>query len=172
MYLVRKITRAKWEPPSDLASDEIPADAVTVDLRTRKNTLSFWEAGNATPPELEDAVLALAAGRDRLDRIEVVWLAEEDLRGEHLSLCRTEGCTPMSSMVKHHVDVSCLDYKRLGRVAQRIAKALKQGRYQRLTKKRARHLLAQAVREGRLRLEDLEAKLRKELGQILEPGAT
>jgi hypothetical protein len=34
-YVVRKITRGKWEPKPGLALDEIGADAVTSDLRRR-----------------------------------------------------------------------------------------------------------------------------------------
>ena len=35
MFLARKITRAKWSNKAELSADEIPADAVTADLRTR-----------------------------------------------------------------------------------------------------------------------------------------
>ena len=44
MFLIRKIARAKWESKDDLSKEEIPADAVTVDLRTSDNVLSFWNA--------------------------------------------------------------------------------------------------------------------------------
>jgi hypothetical protein len=66
MFLARMITRPKWQPKQGLASDEIPADAITADLRTSNNVLSFWQCGEATDPEISTAVLAIAAGRDRL----------------------------------------------------------------------------------------------------------
>ena len=50
------ITRPKWQPKDGLALDEIPADAITADLRTANNALSFWQCGQATDLEVSDAV--------------------------------------------------------------------------------------------------------------------
>ena len=49
MFLARKISLAKWskkQEQGELAEDEIPADAVTADLRTQDNKLSFWRCGD------------------------------------------------------------------------------------------------------------------------------
>ena len=72
MFLARKITRAKWVS-ADLDSGEIPADAVTADLRTKNNTLSFWQCGDGTEEGLNEAVLALAAAGQRVENIDIVW---------------------------------------------------------------------------------------------------
>ncbi|HVQ74450.1 MAG TPA: hypothetical protein VMT79_02820 [Candidatus Binatia bacterium] len=39
--LVRKVTRAKWERREELGQGEIPSDAISADLRTTDNALSF-----------------------------------------------------------------------------------------------------------------------------------
>ena len=44
--LARKISRAKWEATKDLGDGEIQADAVSADLRTMGNTLSFWRCAS------------------------------------------------------------------------------------------------------------------------------
>ena len=44
MFLARKISRAKWPATRELSVSEIPADAVTGDLRTQNNALSFFLA--------------------------------------------------------------------------------------------------------------------------------
>ena len=44
MFVARMITRAKWDPKPELQTGEISADAVTGDLRTRYNSLSFGGA--------------------------------------------------------------------------------------------------------------------------------
>lgn len=85
MFLARKITRAKWVD-AHLNSGEIPADAVTVDLRTRNNTLSFWQCGDATEEELDEAVLALAAAAQRVESIDIVWLSYDELHRDWMSL--------------------------------------------------------------------------------------
>ena len=43
-YLVRKVTRAKWDRRDGLAENEIPADAVTSDLRTTNNLMECIQA--------------------------------------------------------------------------------------------------------------------------------
>lgn len=59
MYLARKITLSKWEARQGLSEDEIAADAVTADLRTQKNGLSFWRCCPETNGDVEKAVLAI-----------------------------------------------------------------------------------------------------------------
>ena len=55
VFLARMFTRAKWKQCVDLGSQEIPADAVTCDLKTRDNTLSFWQCGEGTDEEVSEA---------------------------------------------------------------------------------------------------------------------
>ena len=64
MFLARKITQAKWRPKAGFAEGEIAADAVTVDLKTQDNSLSFWRCPTETTQDLEKAVLAIAATRN------------------------------------------------------------------------------------------------------------
>ena len=159
MFLARKITRAKWTS-AHLGAREIPADAVTADLRTRSNTLSFWQCGNGTEDELNEAVLALAAGGERVENIEIVWLAYDELRADGQSLDITAGRTPVAELVERHVDLFLLDYVRLGKVADRVVAALEQGRHRRVTRPRVLRLLANAVRQRRLDPSDLQEKVR------------
>lgn len=79
MFLARMITRHKWQPKDGLAADEIPAGAIAADLRTANNTLSFWQCGRATDLEVSDAVLAIAAGRDRIQKLDIVWILTDEM---------------------------------------------------------------------------------------------
>ncbi len=168
MFLARKITRAKWESKPGLSEDEISADAITSDLRTQNNTLSFWRCDIAEQNKLEEAALAIAAGRDSIDRLDIVWLADDDLREDGQTLENTEGRTPAIELSKRHVDVCRLDYLRLGKIAYCIVKALKENRYQRLTKNHVRKLLTSAVGQGRIDINDLGVKVKKELLEFLQ----
>jgi len=129
VFLARKFARAKWDHKADLSDGEISADAVTSDLRTKDDTLSFWKCGGATKPEIEEAALALAAAGDRIDKIDLVWLTEEELREDGQMLECTPGRTPVSDLARQHVDVSRLDYVRLGKVAEQIVSAIASGNY-------------------------------------------
>lgn len=161
MFLARKITRAKWETKEGYAHGEIPADAVTTDLRTNGNLLSFWQCGTGRRDEVEEAALALAAASKHVDKLEMVWLSDDDLRTDGQRWDETEGRTPVSSLINRHIDVFLLDYERLGRIAHRIVASMQENRYCRLTKKRVASLLATAVQEGEVELSQLEKRVQE-----------
>ena len=163
MYLARKVTRAKWAANQGLATGEIPADAVTIDLRTQGNSLSFWQCPTDTASDVEEAALAIAAAREHIDRLDVVLLDDEELQADGQALANTEGRTPVTDLAPLHVDVSRLDYARLGRVAKRVAGAIEEKRHRRITRARVKKLIAAAVEKGRIDLDDLESGVREEV---------
>ena len=163
MFLARKITRAKWVTKQELSAGEISADAVTGDLRTQGNSLSFWQCGIGEEAEVEEAALAIAAPRDRVDRLEIVWLAADELQDDDQTLREIEGKTPVTGLTKLHVDVCRLDYVRLGKVARRVVTAIERDRYFLLTKARVKKLLAAAVAQGRIALNDLSKGIQAEV---------
>ena len=165
MFLVRKIARAKWNTSRELAEGEIAADAVTGDLRTQDNSLSFWRCQDETDDEVEEAALAIAAAGRRLDRLDIVWLLDDELRADGQTLKDTEGRTPAADLADRHVDIGKLDYVRLGKVAQRVVAAIEGGRHRRLTKARVKGLLVTAVQQKRIALDELADGLRAEIGQ-------
>ena len=168
MFLARKITQAKWRPKKGFAEGEISADAVTVDLKTQDNSLSFWRCKTETREDLEKAVLAVAATRDRIEKLEIVWLTEKDLRKDSLTLKKIVGKTPIAELNRLHVDVCVLDYVRLGKIANRIATALENCRWCRISKARVKKLLLEAVIQKRVELDDFKESIRVELGKSLK----
>ena len=161
MFLARKVTRAKWREAEGISPGEMSADAVTVDLRTTGNALSFWKCGGGTQPEVDEAVLALASGAQRVDVMDVVWIARDDLETDGLSLHDSDGRTPVAELASTHVDLVGLDYVRLGRVASRVASAISEGRFRRLTKSRVLEILTGAVDQRRLDPSMLEDGVRR-----------
>ena len=169
MYLARKIGRAKWDAARNLArglaDGEISADAVTADLRTREDKLSFWRCRTGEIDEIEDAALAIAAGADRLDKLDMVWLSDFELQDDGLALMDTEGETPVTDLVRRHVDICKLDHSRLGKVARHVIMAIEDERFCRITKNRVKQLLANTVENGRITPEELGEGLRAEIGR-------
>ena len=168
MFLARKISRAKWGPKKGLLKDEIPADAITGDMRTKDNALSFWECGDGAEAEVEEVALVLAAASERIDKIDIVWLSDDELRADGHSLNHTKGRTPVKELIERHVDVARLDYGRLGKVASRVVNAIEQKHFRRLAKDRVKNLLVVAVKENRVELADLEERVRTEICELLE----
>ncbi len=172
MFLVRKITRAKWDSNSELSAGEISADAVTGDLRTQRNSLSFWRCRTETNVDVEDAALAIAATRDHVDKIDIVWLADDELQADGQRLRNSEGRTPVTELVGLHVDVSRLDYVRLGHIARRIVTAIEEKRCRRITRAQVKKLLAEAVVQGRVKLVDLQTSVQAEVQKSLDPDTS
>ncbi len=164
MFLARAITRAKWTASQDLSAEEIPADAVTADLRTRDNALSFWRCPSDTMSGVEESALAIAAARERVDRLDIVWLADDELQADGQALSDTEGRTPVSDMVAMHLDVHRLDYERLGRLAHRIENALEANRFRRFSRASVKRLITEAIEQGRINPTALPAKV---LGEVV-----
>ena len=163
MFLARKVTRAKWAAKHGLAINEMPADAVTIDLRTQGNSLSFWRCPSDATSDVEEVALAIAASREHLERVDIVWLDDQELQNDGQILTNSKGHTPVKDLIDLHVNVSRLDYVRLGRVARRLATAIEEGRYLRLTRARVKKLIVDAVEQGRIELEALENDVRTEV---------
>lgn len=142
--LARKISLAKWKNPEWGA--EIPADAVTGDLRTSGNALSFWTIGTPTRGELEQVVLALASTADRIDKIDLTWVDRDTLASEGIDLEATPGETPVEALRGRHVDLARLDLGRLGRVATLVSQAVAGNQHQRWTKNEVLRILVAAAR--------------------------
>lgn len=163
MYLARKIARAKWLSEDSSPNRVITADAVTVDLRTQGNTLSFWRCLSGKDDVVADVALAIAATWDRLDKLDLVWLATSDIQADGHILRETPGKTPVADLVEHHVDLCKLDYVQLGKVAQRVNMAIVRNQYCRLSKKSVQDLLVKAVTQNRISPDQLSTGLQRGL---------
>ena len=163
MYLARKITRAKWGEAIGLSVGRVPADAITADLRTQNNTLSFWRCGSADDSEIDDVVLALAAASDKMAKLELVWVSEAELREDGLTLSETAGRTWVPDMVARHVDVQHLDLDQLEKVTGRVLEALTEERYRRVPKAHVKRVLTSAVGARRVERGDLQINVASEI---------
>ncbi len=166
-YLARKISFAKWEPKDGLEPHEIPADAITGDLRTTDNALSLWSCEVADQPSLRRAALALAASADRVDKLDLVWVDRDRFADDGITLKETEGKTPVVAMREAHVDACALDHQRLGRVAHSIATALREGQSFRFTRRDVLHLIVEGLENRMLGLAELSEKVRVEAQRVL-----
>lgn len=167
MLLVRRIGRRKWPTAHAGASaDRIPADAITADLRTQQNRLSFWTCEDLE--DIEGAVLAIAAAAPRVATIDVVWIEDDESRFCGYGRLRTEGDTPVTAWKRRHLDIEGFDFAGLGLVASAVADAVGAERCRRIPARRVRQMLAKSVSENGLRLDDLEPKVRSEVRAALD----
>ena len=170
MFLARKISRPKWNQHPDLAEGELRADAVTADLRTGDNTLSVWRCGDneATEKDVQEAALAMASIMDRADTIDLAWLDKDELEQSGHIVRQTDGETNVTDLLSHHYDICALDYTRLGDIASKIAKAIRDGQWCRFRRREVLDLLADAVELERIEISYLKCTLRQQVQKHLD----
>jgi hypothetical protein len=158
--LVRKINRAKWMS-GDSIKEPPAADAITGCLRTTKNTLSVWRINNET--ELEEAVLAIISGQDRLETIDVVMLDDEYFVKCKISTKDTEGLTPVKDLKNTHRDLCSLDFWTIGMVAEHIIESIKKDKLKRFREAELTKIIKNAIAKNRLELSDLKENIQKKI---------
>lgn len=164
VLLVRKVNWAKWKPGA--RPGEIRADAVTVDLRTKDDTLSFWAVGGSGPPtpdELANIALALAFGLLRPDKIELVCVPAEALTAAGIEIEATPGATPVADLRNRHRDAVRLDLDRLGAAARLVAEVIRSRADAVIAYKRDRieAAMKQALSSGKVALAEVNEQLRE-----------
>ena len=168
MFLARVIRPAKWKVTQNLSDGEIPADAITADLRTMDNALSFWECGLGEDEALDDVAIAIASSRERIDKLDLVWISNDEIEAQYLETTHTRGETPFSELSRKHVDICGLDYVRLGKLAMIVSSALRDRQFRRLSEGKVKRLLIDAVRENRVELPDLREKVHQVINTALQ----
>lgn len=167
--LVRKYSAAKWAEADPKAVSHISADAITVDLRTRGRTLSFWMCDSSTREDLTRAALALAPGLSELTRIDLVWLSPRAVEDAGLVVEENpDEDNPIEALRAAHRDIVKLDYAGLGRCARLMSEALRAGQHHRFTPAEVGRLLREAIQHDLLALEHLSSrKLRAKVAKAL-----
>ena len=74
--LVRMLNISKWDHDCIKQRKQYYGDAIS-DLKCSQNTLSVWKADNLK--EIEEAVLALALGREVIQKMAIVILDENNI---------------------------------------------------------------------------------------------
>lgn len=167
MFLARSISAQKWQSHNNIGKRQISADAVTYDMRTTDNCLSFWLCDPSSESSLEDVALALASTRESVDRLDLVWLAEEQVKGMRVRIDEVSGETPAKQLNNKHRDIAGIDVWRLARLGRGIATAVKATQWKRFTKKEVLEILLKAVKGGLIALSDLGEPLAGKIQQAL-----
>jgi hypothetical protein len=162
--LVRKINRSKWPKEEDLEKihvTQLKADMMA-DLRTSSDKLSIWEINEET--EANDIIMALATGAkvSNTSTTNVVLLDMEALTAANLLIeeNESEGDTAITELRKFHRNIINLDVGSLMKLVDLIIDALKKKKVARLTEKKVKSRLLQAIKEKKVNTKYLSSKLR------------
>jgi hypothetical protein len=108
-FLARSVTTVKWKERDIGGRTAVPAHGITNDIRVTEDCLSLWTCDPSHLPSLEQVALALAATRDTIDRLDLVWIDETAIKNIPLRIVPTEGNTPAQSLRDRHRDVADID---------------------------------------------------------------
>ena len=159
--LVRKIERGKWEQNDIRNGAEVSADAITICMKTKNNTLSVWEVDNCLT--LDNAVLAMVAASDTLEAIDIVAFDKAKVMEAGLTIVNTPGNTPVTHLISTHHDIADLTYSGLGLLAKFHVNAFKNAMAIRFTKAQLKKILVSAIDNGHLILGDLKDSISTKL---------
>ncbi len=113
---------SKWEKRRLpwLTEDDIPADPIC-DFRTSNNKSSVYEIDEGNPSPLERRIaVALAATKQKLDKIEYILLDKRIIEAAEIKIVRRPGETPDSEINILHRDLNELSALRLMRLVKDI----------------------------------------------------
>jgi len=163
MALVRMLNMSRWDHDCIKKGDLYHGDAIS-DLKCNGNTLSVWIANNST--EIQEAVLALALGRDAVQKMTIILLDEAILKENYnIKISNTPGNVPIVSLQPRHRDLSDIDFWNLGFVAEHIGKLLNNSsNYQTYSKNQVEKIILDAIRNQLLTPNMLNSKLKENLG--------
>jgi hypothetical protein len=170
-FLVRAINRAKWDPkPEELGPDLIQADAVTIDLKTTGNCLSFWRCIAANEAELKDIAFAVAVKRESLEKMDLAWLEEDNIQSIEIVMNNTIGDTYVEDMRDKHINAEKLDLEKIYLLSKRLCVSIRdENRFKRYTRGEIIQIVRDGISQGRFSIdliENIKAKdsFRKVLG--------
>jgi len=166
--VLRLIRQSRWDSPGDydwLAEGEIPADPMADFANTTDNRLSVWFIGD-DEGNLNDLIAALAASREKVDKLDYLLFTVDHLALAGIETCETDGHTPDALVNGLHRDLIHLSVAKV--LALTTAVWHKNLGPKRIDERRAVQFVAEAVRNGRILLEKLRPKLRDEVRACID----
>lgn len=160
-YLVRKISRSKWQLTDEV--QPVNADAITLCLKTSSNTLSFWRIDSLD--DIASGVLAIAASNDNLDKLDIIVIDEDKILGLDISIGVTPGKTACEDLISSHRDLINLTVRDLAVVSEAIVDEIRCDKVKRYTLAKLKDLVIKAYDEGRIKPSLLSDGVGRKIGR-------
>lgn len=167
-FLARMVSAAKWDVPMSGSVNEVSADALTSDLRTSNNSLSFWTVNDKDDEQcVRNAVLALASGRDRCDKMRLVLLDEVQFQKINVEIKQTEGITPAVKLAGLHRDVIELDSTKIVNLARLVAQEVRSSNLIQYSRNDIASLIKQGIIDGIVQKKSLSTRMLSQIGKAI-----
>ena len=126
-YLVRKINVSNWPDGENTpfsSVDDVQADAITNDLKTDKNEISWWKIEDLSEMELAGASFVSTLQKKQSGVLRFVAIPFEETEAS-LQIVNTpeHGRTAVKSMKSSHYDIQSLNYGNLAKLIELVARS-------------------------------------------------
>jgi hypothetical protein len=165
--VLRLIRQSRWDSPEKfdwLEKGNIPADPLADFANTNDNCLSVWFVDDEKK-DLDDVVAALAASREKADKLDFALFPQGHLKAAGIEVRKTIGQTPDKHVNTLHRDLIRLSAEKVLALTTKVWH--ENFGLIRFDQRMAVQLVATAVSRGRISLEDLRPKLREDARSCL-----
>lgn len=159
--LGRKVERKNWSRTPESPA-QLPADTLA-DLKTSKNTLSFWLCDREDTNSIEKVAIALASVRQRIDPIDVALADRQKFINDNIELVATPGNSLVKSINDRHRDAVKLDAIKICQIASILMGEIEQGQLTRIAAVDVGKLLLKAIENDEISPDTVSPELRKSL---------
>lgn len=166
--VLRVIRQSRWDSPVKydwLAEGDIPADPLADFANTTGNCLSVWLVDDETKG-LQRVLAALAANREKADKLDYVLFNQEVLDAAGIEFGQTPGATPDEHVNEQHRDLTHLSAAKVLALTERVWHDYLE--LKRTDRRVVLRLVAEGVRDGRILTSRLRPKLREDIRRHLE----
>lgn len=142
-----------------------PGDSIA-DLRTVNNRLSVWYTPDLEDKNLMPVLTAMALGRDSIQKFTYVVMDEAALADMGISATGVKGAAPGVSdpdILNRHRDLTDIDHKRLGMLAEYIFRLVKNRSGRTISEKDIKKNIHQLISECRIEKDGLNSGIGKDL---------
>lgn len=160
-YLLRTINKNRWYRDKSfewLENGDVPSEPLC-DLPPKSNQLSVWEIDNEQN-NLERLLTAIAANRDKLDKIDYLLFSPDIVSQIDIDTSKTDGILPDNDVNKWHVSLQNLSVNQVADLVTCIWLSPTTQSH-RLMPKKVADLIIDAINNGHISLDDLKPKLRE-----------
>ncbi len=160
--------KRRWDKYPDvswLAVNELQADALS-DLKTDGGKLSVWQVED-DESNLQRLVAALAANRDKLDKVDYVLVDQKILEYISANAKIVLGDSPDEEANRWHLDLTELSVTKVVNLSRAISEANK---VRRVLPKEVKAWVRTAIQSGWIDISNVNEKIRPEIKKLIESG--
>lgn len=168
-FFARMIERQKWERLKTVGHTKTPADTLQSELKTDSNNLSLWLAESSG--ELSNAVLALAVARNKITRLDVLILDQQEYEQKGFTTVNSQenGLSAYTDFNEFHYDLVAIDYEKLGVLSQMIIDNTDNPEIcKRYGKGDIEDILYQGLLDRKFNIEELNDNLKEKVIKLIE----